>query len=387
MSEALQTLTVLSLALLAYHYLGYLGLLWVGSRLIPHPVATRAIEARVSLIICAFNEQGVIEAKLRNALQTDYPSLEIIVVTDGSDDSTPRLVEAFADKGIRCLHQPERRGKAAAMNRAAAEANGDILLFSDANAFYSSDAVARIVANFADANVGCVSGEKSVRRKTEDGGWTAIGEAEGFYWKYEAAIKRLESIIASTAGVVGEILAVRRTSWRPIPAGVINDDFYICLTIQKFGQRVVYERTAVSWELPSQSLADDIKRRRRITAGRFQALFHPGWWPWRSPLGLFMLASHKFLRVLLPVFFALALGGNLALLAGPAMPDLMVMTLWAQFAFYALVLAGVVADRLGKHWRLPSICYYVFLGNVTTARGLIHYFSEEQAVLWEKASR
>lgn len=387
MWEALQILTVFSLSLLAYHYLGYPGLLWLGSRLVPHPVAACAIDAPVSLIISAFNEQGVIEEKLRNALQTDYPHLEIIVVTDGSDDATPPLVEGFADQGVRCLHQTERRGKAAAMNRAATEANGDILLFSDANAFYLPDAVGRISASFADPSVGCVSGKKTVRRKTADGSWSSVGEAEGFYWKYEAAIKRFESAIASTAGVVGEMLAVRRSSWRPIPAGVINDDFYTCLTIQKLGQRVIYEHNAISWELPSQSLADDLKRRQRITAGRFQALFHPGWWPWNRPLGLFMLVSHKLLRLLLPVLFVLAFGANLALIAGPALPTPLVLTLWAQLAFYALVVAGFVGDRLGTGWRLPSICYYIFAGNVGTVRGFMYFLSKEQGVLWEKAAR
>jgi cellulose synthase/poly-beta-1,6-N-acetylglucosamine synthase-like glycosyltransferase len=273
------------------------------------------------------------------------------------------------------------------MNRAAAEANGDILLFSDANALYLPDAVGLIVANFADPSVGCVSGNKTVRRKTADGSWSSVGEAEGFYWKYEAAIKRFESAIASTVGVVGEMLAVRHSSWRPIPADVINDDFYACLMIQKLGQRVIYEHNAVSWELPSQSLADDLKRRQRITAGRFQALFHLGWWPWNSPLGLFMLISHKFLRLLLPVLFVLAFGANLALLAGPALPTLLAVTLWAQLAFYALVVAGLVGDRLGKRWRLPGICYYIFAGNIGTVRGFMHFLSRAPGVLWEKAAR
>jgi len=387
MWEALQILTLSCLILLAYHYLGYLGLLWLGSRLFPHPVAARSIDMPVSLIISAFNEEGVIEEKLRDALQTDYSNLEIVVVTDGSDDATLRLVKGFGDQGVRCLHQPERRGKAAAMNRAAAEANGEILLFSDANAFYRPDAVGRIVANFADPNVGCVSGKKTVRRKTADGSWSSVGEAEGVYWRYEAAIKRFESAIASTAGVVGEMLAVRRSSWRPIPAGVINDDFYICLAIQKLGKRVIYAHDAISWELPSQSLGDDLKRRQRITAGRFQALFNPGWWPWNKPLGLFMLVSHKLLRLLLPALFVLALVANLALLAGPALPNLLMLTLWAQLAFYGLVVAGSVGYRLDRRWRLPSICYYIFAGNVGTVRGFMHFLSEEQGVLWEKAAR
>jgi cellulose synthase/poly-beta-1,6-N-acetylglucosamine synthase-like glycosyltransferase len=377
-------LSLFCLGILIYHYIGYPALIAGIANLFPDPIKTESITPQISLIISAYNEAGVMAEKLTNSLEIAYPNLQIMVVSDGSDDDTASIVDGFADKGVQSLHDPQRRGKGAAMNRAVLHATGDILLFSDANAFYLPEAVTQLVQNFADPKVGCVTGKKTVRQ-AENG--TATGEGEGLYWRYESAIKKWESEINSTAGVVGEMIAIRRELFQPIPRSVINDDVYLGLLTQRQGFRVVYEPNAVSWERPSLSMQDDMVRRRRMTAGRFQALFQPKWWQWHNPVGLWMLWSHKFLRLLLPFFMlGLFLGtwGQLFLVSNTFWWQLLFA---GQVLFYGLALVGYWGEQTGQKWKMPAIAYYITSGNITSLHGLARYLSGTQSVLWQKANR
>ena len=300
------------LFVIGYHYAGYPALVWLLARLRPRPTrqGTSPPLPALSLIIAAYNEADVIAAKVENSLTLDYPPdrLEIICVTDGSDDGTADIVAAYDVQGVRLLHQPQRQGKSVAINRAAAQANGDILVFSDANAFYLPDALRMLVRHFADEQVGGVTGQKTIQRSHDQ--WqpaSGVSDSSSLYWRYESAIKQWESAIGSTAGVVGEMMAVRRALFQPIPADVINDDAYLAVRLCGVGARVVYEPAAVCWETAAASNQQEQIRRRRITAGRFQLLFRPRLWPWRSPWMVFALFSHKFLRLLLPFFLLGAL--------------------------------------------------------------------------------
>ncbi len=375
-------LTASCLAVLFYHYLGYPALLWLLAKIQPRPIQVGAYQPPVSLIISAYNEAAVIREKIENSLQLDYSQLEIILISDGSDDETAEIAQGFARQGIISLHQPERRGKGAAMNRAARQATGEILVFSDANAFYLPDAISKIAGNFNDPAVGCVTGKKTVRR--EKG---TAGEGEGLYWRYESAIKTWESALNSTAGVVGEMIALRRQMFQPIPAGVINDDVYLGLFTQRAGYRVAYEPQAISWERPSASMDDDMARRRRMTAGRFQAFFKPSWWPLNNPIGFFMLVSHKFLRLLLPFFMIGALAGNIGMWLAGDMPAFFEFALIAQLLFYGLAGFGWLGDKIGRKWKLSGVAYYIVSGNLSSLAGLSRYLSGKQTPLWQKAAR
>ena len=383
MNSFLLILTSLCLITLFYHYIGYPLLVWLLAKIIPNPPKADAkFTPPVSLIISAYNEAAVIAEKIENSLQLDYPNLEIIVISDGSDDETAEIVRGYAGKGVISLHESARRGKGSAMNRAASTATGDILVYSDANAYYLPPTIRQLVQNFADPEVGCVTGNKTVRQEAG-----ATGEGEGLYWKYESAIKKWESKVNSTAGVVGEIISIRRSLFQPIPKGIINDDVYLGLFTQRNGYRVVYEPTAISWERPSHSMQDDMVRRRRMTAGRFQALFRPSWWQWNNPMGLFMLISHKFLRLLLPFFMGGAFLGNLALWLRGDISQFFTFTLLAQLFFYWLSFVGLVGERRGYKWKVPAIAYYITSGNLTSLQGLSRYLSGKQTVLWQKAAR
>jgi biofilm PGA synthesis N-glycosyltransferase PgaC len=376
--------TSFCLMILAYHYAGYAALMKLLAKMRPRPVKRGEIVPSITLIIAAYNETAVIEQKIKNSLALDYPAdkLEIIVITDGSDDTSPDIVAQYADQGVKLMHEPVRRGKSAAMNRAAAQAAGDILVFSDANAFYLPDVVRQLARNFHDEAVGCVSGNKTIRSSAGN-----IGQSAGLYWRYESAIKTWESQVGSTVAVVGEMLAVRRDCFEPIPSHIINDDAYIATRLMSQRWRVLYEPEAVCWETAVVSTKDEVIRRRRINAGRYQLMFSPQVWPWPDPFTLMQLISHKFLRLLLPFFMIGALVANVILVVKRSANWLMKLAFLGQMLVYTLAAIGALSQNSQKRYRLPMIAHYIVTGNLTSLQGLVHYLSGKQTVLWAKAAR
>jgi cellulose synthase/poly-beta-1,6-N-acetylglucosamine synthase-like glycosyltransferase len=383
LSFLLALFTLICLFLCVYVYVGYPMVLWGLSKLLKNPVQTGNSLPTLSLIIAAYNESAVIGQKIENSLALDYPAdkLEIMVVTDGSNDDTAEQARYYADRGVLVLHEPERRGKSAALNRGVGVAQGEWLVFSDANAYYDIGALKALARNFHDARVGCVSGRKTVVK-----GESAVGDSEGLYWKYESFIKKHESALHSTTGVVGEMTALRRTLFTPIPAHIINDDAYLAFQVLARGYRVLYEPAAFSWERPSVSARDEVVRRQRINAGRYQLLFE-GSWLKAPPLVLFMLVSHKFLRLLLPFLMLGLLIGTLALLGTGQAPAWAWALLGAQTAFYVLAALGGLLDAAGMKAKLPKLATFVVTSNWAALQGLLRYLRGKQSVLWEKATR
>jgi hypothetical protein len=208
-----------SLTLVAYVFAGYPAVAALLARLCPRPVHAHAgFTPKISLIILAYNEQDVIEAKLRNVAELDYPPerLEVLVVTDGSDDGTAE--RAGRTPGVSVLHRPERRGKLAAINRGVEASTGEVLVFSDANNLYSLNAIRELVRPLSDPAVGLVTGRKAIEAE----GGSALDQVEGLYWRYESKIKEWESASGSVVGVAGEILAFRREAYRSPPARAVR---------------------------------------------------------------------------------------------------------------------------------------------------------------------
>lgn len=377
-------LTIFCVGLSAYHYLGYPLILWIWAKFRPYKVVYRPFLPAVSLIIAAYNEAEVMSEKLENSLGLDYPpeKLEIWVVTDGSTDETPTIVQAYTGRGVRLLHEAARKGKSTAINRAARQATGDILIFSDANAFYEPDAIQKLVRNFADETVGGVSGKKTVRSSG-----AGVSESSGFYWRYESVVKKWESQTGATVAVVGEMMAVRRIWFEPIPPQMINDDAYLATRLLQRGARVLYESEAVCWETASGSVADETVRRSRINAGRYQLLFRSQDWLGMSPMWLWSLFSHKFLRLFLPLVMVAGFVGN-GWAVRRKQGGWWLRWIWlGQLLGGCLSLVGLVGDRLGKRWRVPALFYYFLSSQFAVLQGLGRYLSGKQTVLWQKAKR
>lgn len=296
---------LLSLGALVYVYAGYpLALeliVWIrgARRIVRGPDLPR-----VSLIISAYNEGDVIATKLQNALALDYPRerLDIVVVSDASTDETDRIVRTFADRGVRLARQSARRGKTAGLNAVVPTVSGDVVVFSDANALYEPDAVRKLVRNFADPEVGCVTGEARYLK----GDRSAADVTERAYWTYEIRIKRLETAVGSMVGGDGAIYAIRKALWQSLPEDAIND-FLNPLQIVGAGWRGVYEPDAVCYEETAAGVGREWRRRVRIVSRSWRAVFQARGVlnPMRVGLFTFSLLSHKVLRWFSGLFLGL----------------------------------------------------------------------------------
>lgn len=291
----LQIVFWLAVGTVIYTFVGYPLLVGLFSRYFHRPVQKATITPQVTLLIAAYNEEEVIAQKIKNSLALDYPPdlLDVVIVTDGSNDGTVDIVSHYADRGVRLYHQPQRHGKIAAVNRVMPSIESAIVVFSDANTMLDTGTLKAIVRNFADPAVGGVAGEKQVS-----------GDGEGFYWLYESYLKRCDSALSSVMGAAGELFSIRRELFQPPEKDSVIEDFIMSMRLVEAGWRVVYEPEAVAREDDSPSLAGDWQRRTRISAGGFQAigrlpnLLNPtkGWVAWQY-------LSHRVLRWAATPFF------------------------------------------------------------------------------------
>ena len=371
-----------SAGLIGYTFLGYPALVALLARTRPRPVlADRSFRPPLSLIILAHNEEEVIEQKLRNTLELEYPAdlLETIVVTDGSDDRTPQRAARF--ERTRLLHQPERRGKLAAMVRGAAAANGEVLVFSDANNLYSADALVQLMAPFSDASVGVVSGRKVIANTRG----RALDRTEGAYWRYESKLKQWESESGSVAAAVGEILAFRREAFPPIDSDSLVEDLVQVMTAAAAGWRVVYAPGAVSTEAASATLEDETTRRTRLVAGRWQVIGRL--FPrlvLRQPGLAWRLFSHKLTRPLIPGALVVLAASNATLVRRSRCARL---AAGAQLGFYGAAVMGWRAELSGRRNRATYLAYYFCRMNLATLNAPLSLLRRRQEAAWVRVRR
>ena len=300
--------------LVVYTYVGYGVLLWLLVKLKrlfkgkPAPLTLPADDdlPHVTFLICAYNEQDVVDMKMENTLQLDYPKnkLHIMWVTDGSTDETNERLKRYPE--VEIVYSPERRGKTAALNHGIEQISSEITVMTDANTLVSREALRNIVVHFQDPDVGCVAGEKRVMARTD--GETAA-QGEGLYWRYESTLKRLDSELYSAMGAAGELNAIRTTLYKPMPENALLDDFVMSMRIVDRGYRIAYAPDAYAMEYGSANLHEESKRKRRIAAGGLQST----WWlrsmmnPFRHFTVAFQFVSHRVLRWTVTPFALLAL--------------------------------------------------------------------------------
>ena len=372
----------IGLALLAWVYAGYpllLGLLKVlGVR---RRVRYGAIEPRITVIVSAYNERQVIRAKLDNCRSLEYPLelLEVIVVSDASDDGTDDIVLAYGPP-VHLLRMETRGGKTVGLNAALRAARGDIIVFSDANAMYQRDAIRQLVRNFADPTIGAVTGES----RYEIGYNDASTESEGTYWSYEIWIKSLESSLGSVVGGDGAIYAIRRGLYQDLDPGDLSD-FVNPLQIVAQGYRNVYEPAAISMEGGAEGYGAEFRRKVRIVNRAWRATFKMRRLlnPMRHGFFAFQFFSHKVLRWLVPWLMLLVLITNVAV-AGVA--PVYALLLAGQGLFYVLAgLGSFLADSGGLLGRLTSIPYYFCLVNLASLIALVEVIGGKEYRTWSSS--
>lgn len=385
----------LSISFVVYTYIGYPLLIALLASLKPKSGQYEKFVPSVTLLITAYNEERIIAKRIENALALDYPNenLQILVAADGSSDQTPDIVKQYQESGVELAFIPERNGKMAAINRAMPSARGEIVVFSDANNMYSADAIRNLVSPFSDLSVGVATGTKQIVQDDRD-----LSNVEGLYWKYESWIKSNESILGSCSSAVGEIFAVRRDLFRPPPKNIINDDFYQVLDLLRRGYRVVYVPEARSFEYVSATENDEIIRRTRINAGRYQAIsLSLGLLPWHRLDLVWQIISHKYFRLFLPFGYLGALITNILLVIwhqeNNAQSLLMVsypinwIFLGPQIFFYGMALIGSLAEFEGKMGKLLYIPTFLVNSNISALQGFLGFVTKRQSHIWARVRR
>jgi cellulose synthase/poly-beta-1,6-N-acetylglucosamine synthase-like glycosyltransferase len=340
----------------------------------------------VTIVVAAFNEADFITEKINNTLSLDYPrdKLDILFITDGSSDETYSLASAF--ESIRVLHQPERRGKIAAIHRAMDHVNTSIVIFSDANTLLNTESIRRIVSHYQHPDTGGVAGEKKIMSSRDA---RSPGSGEGLYWKYESFLKKMDAELYTVVGAAGELFSIRTELYEYPGDNVILDDFVISLRVCQRGYRVAYEPGAFAMESPSSSMAEEQKRKIRISAGGFQSMVMLKGLlnVFRHPVLSFQYISHRVLRwSLCPLFLPIVLLLNIFLVVrvgGLVYNSLLI----AQILFYLAALAGYLLSLKGIKSKLLYVPYYFVFINVSLYRGFIRFIKGRQSVLWDKAAR
>jgi cellulose synthase/poly-beta-1,6-N-acetylglucosamine synthase-like glycosyltransferase len=383
------------LFIIVYTYVGYGILLYliikirrvfkIGKKANPNP----DYEPEVTLFIAAYNEKDYVDEKMKNTLELDYPKekLNIIWVTDGSDDGTPDLVRKYPNATVH--HLDARNGKIGAMNRGMAFVKTPIVIFSDANTGLGKESIRRIVNLFASPKVGCVSGEKRIINKETD---VASGAGEGLYWKYESTLKKWDAELYSVVGAAGELFAIRTELYRHVEHDTLLDDFIISLRVAQDGYTIQYDPDAYAIETASANVKEELKRKIRISAGGIQAIVRL-----RSLLNIFKYGtlsfqyiSHRVLRwtltplcllILIPLLFILAYNEGFFSLG------LYSILFWLQLLFYVAALTGWFLENRETRIKILFVPYYFFIMNLSVVLGFFRYMKKSQSVNWERAKR
>lgn len=363
----------ISVGVVVYTYAGYPLLLYLRSRWVSRQVRTVSIEPTISVVIAVRNEVSLIAAKLRNLSLLSYPAnrFEVIFVSDGSTDGTVELLSSSSNDRLRVISCQEHVGKAEALNRAIAQARGEIVVFTDVRQALKSDSLRHLVDNFGDPAVGCVSGELFLGN-AEDG---APLHAAGLYWNLEKKIRQWEGITGSVIGATGALYAVRRELLRPLPPGAILDDVYIPMQVVRQGRRVVFEPEAQAWDRPPASPTFEFRRKVRTLTGNYQLLQLAPWLlTWKNPV-LFEFVSHKILRLLVPFALVGTLVSSL-LLNGPFYRFVEVL----QILLYTSAVLAVVPARVGGVGRLANVTLTVIVLNAAAVVALFYFLTGKKEV-------
>lgn len=364
--------------IMIYIYVGYPCILYFLSKYKSSPNKNLIYTPLVTIIMSVYNEEDLIQEKINNLLSLDYPQelIEIIIITDGSDDETANIIRS--NSKVKLIESKQRLGKAACVNRAVLAAHNDVLILMDVRQTVENQAIKKLVANFQNKNIGAVSGELVYREKSKT---TQTTENAGFYWKYEKFIRKAESDIGSVQGVTGALYAIKKELMPVIPEGTILDDVYVPMTVIKKGLRVLFEPEAVIYDDASVNESAERKRKIRTIAGNYQLLSMNKWLmsPFDNPTFV-QFFSHKILRLLSPFILSLMVL-SLTFLAlnnyGVIYMVMMVLFIVFMLCTYIDFVSNNVLTKLFKvNHAFMQLNFYALLG-------FIEYIKNKEIYLWK----
>ncbi|TAF56939.1 MAG: glycosyltransferase family 2 protein [Sphingobacteriia bacterium] len=386
----MKTVFWISLFIVFYTYVGYAIILFalvkIKQVIKGHVVYCSKELPSLTVLVAAYNEEGIIAEKILNTLSLRYPENKIayIFITDGSSDNTPNLVAQFPV--VLHLYQNIRAGKMAAIERALAHVTSDVIVFTDANTMLNQEALINIARHYQDPNVGAVAGEKRVEIP-ESADATA---GEGIYWKYESTLKQWDSLLNTVVGAAGELFSIRTQLYTPIEKDTLLDDFMISMRIAQKGFRIVYEPGAYAVETASANTHEELKRKIRIGAGGLQSTIRlwPLLLPFKQPLLSFQFISHRILRwTLCPLALILLLISNAAIVLISSAEPVYLVSMLGQVIFYLAAMLGWYLAQRSIKVKALFVPYYFSMMNYAVVAGWFRYMSGHQSVLWEKAIR
>ncbi len=374
----IQYLFILCFILVLYIYLGYPSCVFLLASFFPRKSQQQPFQADVSILISAYNEEKFIGKTIENKLLQNYPngSIEIIVISDGSTDGTDDIVKNISNDKLTFIRQTPRQGKTAALNLAVSKAKGDIIVFSDANSIYQSNALLQLINNFSDPEVGYVTGKMVYTNP--DG--STVGDGCDTYMRYENIIRTYESRFNSIVGVDGGIDAMRRELYQPLNADQLPDFVQPLRVIEK-GYRVIYDPMAILQEETLTDTQSEYRMRVRVSLRALWALFDMRDLlnPIKFPVFSWQLFSHKVLRYLawLPIILLLILN---TFILGSGTIYVVIFT--GQLMFYTAAVCGYIMRSRKNNPVYLSAPYYFMLINVAAAHAFLQFSRGKKQVLW-----
>ncbi len=360
-----------------------LALLMLSRRAPPAaPPVTPSVWPTVAIITAARNAAALLPAKLQNFRELEYPPerLILLIASDASTDKTRAIVEAAGDSRIQLVEQTERLGKAAAMNLAMTRTDAEMLLFSDADALLTSDAVQKLARHFADPQVGGVCGQRIAARSG-----ARLRDAQQTYIHFDSTLKRIESARGRISSNDGKIHMIRRALFEPIPPDV-TDDLYTALSVIAQGYHFVFEPEAVAEvNIPSRDALHEIQRRRRIVIRsltgicRMRRVLNPRRFGWFSAGLLINKVGRRFLPFFLLILFTGLI--QMAFTSPYAVPIGAVAAV--MFVIAAAYIWAAISTGYPFLLKPVRLAQYMLAGFTGTAWGVIDFLTGRRISVWE----
>lgn len=386
MTYIIEVIFWLSILLIGFSYIIYPILIALAAKTFGRSQIVKEISEvtqwpEVAVVIAAFNEEQDIKQRVENLLAQDYPSDKItyLIGSDGSTDNTNQILAQFSDSRLNAQLFEVNRGKASVLNNLIELVKQPIVIFSDANTHFETDAIKRLVAHFENDRVGAVCGELNLYNVGDN------DNKDSTYWRYEQFLKDKEGQLNALLGANGAIYAIRTHLYTPIPVNTVVDDFLIVMNVAKEKYSIVYDKSALAHEEIAPSIAEESKRRIRIGTGNYQA-FTRLYWALNPFIGwrFFSYFSHKVLRWFTPHLMIMTLMCNVILIGNTFYNT----TLLIQIIGYSIAIWGQKTSNKGES--IPSsialLTFFVSM-NFALLQGFYRFAFKNVKGTWQRTSR